>query len=266
MHPNHLSFSLSRHHHGPMVPWCHDDAYNSEQYQSNVYPSIIIVVIVGLNYHLSIFIQDIQHLSFNVCLWISGCLGQVQGGPASGPPASRRCGRRWRSNLRWPRSVLSCSSGFWPSDWSIKKTRPWRKKWKWGGFHQLNYSKSVRVVEHNKSSKLWGFLIGVGPEQPVDVNDVLLPFRWRWLCLLSDLVMRHPSGTSQTCGILPHPPSQSAHAAKTGGKFGLEQYQTYPIKPRQRILTNYPVFFFCRISTELIENSLRPLVGNVIDG
>ena len=36
-----------------MVPWCHDDVYNSEQYQSNVYPSIIIVVIVGLNYHLS---------------------------------------------------------------------------------------------------------------------------------------------------------------------------------------------------------------------
>ena len=110
--PNHPSFSLSSDH-GPMMMcitimstidliWrlsnnhCSPIVYNDSW--------ILDPIIVDQ-------LSSCLVLTLSLNIWLRG-----QGCPAPGvvgtgtPPASHRCGRRWRSNLRWPRSVLSCSS------------------------------------------------------------------------------------------------------------------------------------------------------------
>lgn len=109
--PNHPSFSLSSDH-GPMMMCITMSTIDLIWRLSNNHCSPIV-------YNDSWILDPIMVDQLSSCLvftlslniWLRG-----QGCPAPGvvgtgtPPASLCCGRRWRSNLRWPRSVLSCSS------------------------------------------------------------------------------------------------------------------------------------------------------------
>ena len=67
-------------------------------------------------------------------------------GPPGWPGQRPTCFTSLRASLAQQSPVATICPflflGFLAFGLVYKKTRPWRQKWKWGGFHRLNYSKS----------------------------------------------------------------------------------------------------------------------------